>query len=639
MANQTIYPYGTDGELPSNIGIIDDVVTGGRNKALSAEQGKILQSEIAECVSTQQYEDQKDDLLVVDNEGYIGMQLLQGHILSKNFRSPRTPFVNIQQEQEEKFCVSDSGGNVILEISQGHIKTRNFDSSLSSQSNSASIGGYKSLVCGDLKNGTVSSSNIFSQNDYCLISDTLGLPYENVSFIVCLNADYKLRIMCGYIDGDNGTKYTSTIGPFVNGDVAQVPLVVSSASVQYIRVEVSRKDGGVITLSDNIGLNLLYKCYYDIVDTNDDITDVIQAFAAKRGASNIVEHNNKIVLIHGSDIHADWERLNTLYDYAASIKADAILLTGDFVAHNYHDGLTPMLELSRKSSIPTLISCGNHEVGFKYGSIDFEVSDSDVYNYVFSELAQSQEYLKSSGTISDKPYYYYDIANKNVRVISVYQYINGTQTAQSGYTNLRWVQHYDQDEIDWLCDTLLSTPSGYGVVVLCHTPELSMNGGKISGNDLFFPVNWTFGDNANSVTNGYVLREILDAFIAKTSLTKTYTQSGTPSSFDVDVDFSSVPSTTKFIAIVNGHYHQDAIGLVSGANQRQVQLNIASTAGLYYQSKKFDCVRNTKNQTGDAFNVYVIDIPNHIINGYRIGTHRTLDGRNRQSISIDYLNN
>lgn len=42
MANKTIYPFGTGGQLPSSIGIINDLVTGGANVALSAEQGKVL---------------------------------------------------------------------------------------------------------------------------------------------------------------------------------------------------------------------------------------------------------------------------------------------------------------------------------------------------------------------------------------------------------------------------------------------------------------------------------------------------------------------------------------------------------------------------------------------------------------------
>lgn len=42
MANQTVYPYGTGGSLPSGIGIINDLKTGGADKALSAEQGKVI---------------------------------------------------------------------------------------------------------------------------------------------------------------------------------------------------------------------------------------------------------------------------------------------------------------------------------------------------------------------------------------------------------------------------------------------------------------------------------------------------------------------------------------------------------------------------------------------------------------------
>lgn len=42
MANNTVYPYGTEGSLPSSIGIINDLATGGADKALSAQQGVVL---------------------------------------------------------------------------------------------------------------------------------------------------------------------------------------------------------------------------------------------------------------------------------------------------------------------------------------------------------------------------------------------------------------------------------------------------------------------------------------------------------------------------------------------------------------------------------------------------------------------
>lgn len=42
MANKTVYPFGTNGTLPGSIAIINDLVTGGADKALSAEMGKEL---------------------------------------------------------------------------------------------------------------------------------------------------------------------------------------------------------------------------------------------------------------------------------------------------------------------------------------------------------------------------------------------------------------------------------------------------------------------------------------------------------------------------------------------------------------------------------------------------------------------
>jgi len=51
MANKTIYPYGVGGQTPSGISIVNDLVTGGADKALSAEQGKTLAGLISTVVS------------------------------------------------------------------------------------------------------------------------------------------------------------------------------------------------------------------------------------------------------------------------------------------------------------------------------------------------------------------------------------------------------------------------------------------------------------------------------------------------------------------------------------------------------------------------------------------------------------
>jgi len=50
MANKTVYPFGTDGQLPSSIGIINDPYTGGVDKAASAEIVKKLNADINDIV-------------------------------------------------------------------------------------------------------------------------------------------------------------------------------------------------------------------------------------------------------------------------------------------------------------------------------------------------------------------------------------------------------------------------------------------------------------------------------------------------------------------------------------------------------------------------------------------------------------
>jgi len=145
MADTTIYPYGTNGQLPSSIGIIDDLTTGGRDKALSAEMGKELNNKFKSV-------DVEDaDLMVADEQGNVLVSLDGGHIKTKDFDSRQvgTNAANIQQlqsqigqgggtaqadivvkeDEDAAFDVSDPAGNVVLRVGKdGHIKTKGFDS-------------------------------------------------------------------------------------------------------------------------------------------------------------------------------------------------------------------------------------------------------------------------------------------------------------------------------------------------------------------------------------------------------------------------------------------------------------------------------------------------------------------------------
>ena len=81
MANQTVYPYGTGGSLPSSVGIVNDLTTGGADKALSAQMGEVLGHRQGELI------DATADCEIRDEQGNVLAAFMNGHIKTKNFDS------------------------------------------------------------------------------------------------------------------------------------------------------------------------------------------------------------------------------------------------------------------------------------------------------------------------------------------------------------------------------------------------------------------------------------------------------------------------------------------------------------------------------------------------------------------------
>ena len=88
MANRTVYPYGTDGSLPSSIGLVNDLKTGGVDKALTAEMGKEIGEEIdGVAKSVFLAASERDGLGISDEDGNVIVEFVGGHIRTKNFDS------------------------------------------------------------------------------------------------------------------------------------------------------------------------------------------------------------------------------------------------------------------------------------------------------------------------------------------------------------------------------------------------------------------------------------------------------------------------------------------------------------------------------------------------------------------------
>lgn len=131
--------------------IINDLTTGGRNKALSAEMGKQIKEEIDNLGIEGIVSVDDADLEFIDEDGNIAMRVAEGHIETAGFDSRQVATntnaiqqlqqqigqaggnvqtdVVVMEDSEAAFDVSDESGNVVLRVgSDGHIETKGFNS-------------------------------------------------------------------------------------------------------------------------------------------------------------------------------------------------------------------------------------------------------------------------------------------------------------------------------------------------------------------------------------------------------------------------------------------------------------------------------------------------------------------------------
>ena len=133
----------------AQIGIINDLTTGGEGDALSAEMGKKLKALIDKMgIDIITIDDA--DLAFIDEDGNVAMKVAEGHVETANFDSRQVSTntsaiqqlqsqigqqgsaqtdVVVKEDADAAFDIADESGRVALRItSKGHIKTKGFDS-------------------------------------------------------------------------------------------------------------------------------------------------------------------------------------------------------------------------------------------------------------------------------------------------------------------------------------------------------------------------------------------------------------------------------------------------------------------------------------------------------------------------------
>ena len=348
-------------------------------------------------------------------------------------------------------------------------------------------------------------------------------------------------------------------------------------------------------------------------------------------------------LIHVSDLHADIKRFENAVQYANILGANAILASGDNVMYISSNGSGFMKDVITKyPSIPFLNCIGNHEA-FPANTYN----NTYLFNNHISPFVEQGGYESADNVPATMPYYYKDLDSQKLRVITINQYDNAC------YYGGGLGGRLGQTQISWFCNTLLSTPAGYGVIIMMHSPE-----DKVDTPNEFKnwnqTVNW---DGRSEDDYGYAssglyvniirpIKTIVDAFISKTSLSTSYNENtingNNGETVTINVDFSNCAAGVEFICYVTGHRHKDNIGYVHTATNRQLMLNICCSNGHYPKSANLsfaegsDIPRGDRGVTQDAFNVYGIDRQSGRVKIARVGSNVNFEGIDRKFLLAPY---
>lgn len=708
MANQTIYPYGQDGELPSNIGIVNDLITGGADKALSAEQGKVIGEELygdsqAQCdlssLTSEKWlinDSNKWEQITTGSSRCVFLDVQYGQqyrivnnsgrqaffaVLAVSSGGPNNTTPSFATGTTGRTVLQDGDETTVTIPSDGEsiwIRTKN-SSGNDDTPNVYLIGSFAGGGIVDRVNGleenvqdleetvqnledvveNVASNvkNVYTgsfvnkKNDSTSglpgdastqragMTTTVALPYSGVTFNFKLPQNYVAGIRHGvkaqnlnvnsywYRDEESFTFPKSSNYYRLIFAIQLTPDVSEYEDISAAEVESMIESGDIEVTYEPISLGA--------VQRNAPSDCYTKAVILKHTTSAESGIDKFPIFIHTSDNHGDAYRMQDAVEMAKVNNADAILFSGDIIANTINNGFDVLENVMVNSSIPSLYCRGNHET---YGNSS---TSFDVFSTYYSSLATKWSYLKASATVTDKTYYYMDFSSKSIRIIVLNPYEKNLTTNNAGA--------FSQDQIDWFISTLKSTPQGYGVLCMMHSPEAypstTVSIEPISGKEDFFSEGVLYWTTPTGIS-GMPLRDIVDAFISRTTVSFTFTQTitgGSSETITVSGDFSSGVNTgVEFIAWVTGHTHQDFIGVYKNTTNRQVVLNL--TCGIcYYGSSDYphlcngsDLPRSSFDVTQDAMNVYAIDRTNKQIRIARIGSNCTDKLTKREAMIIDY---
>lgn len=501
MANKTVYPYGTDGQLPSSIGLVNDLYTGGSDKALSAEMGKNLNEQLNnfQTINLSQYTEVNVYINNTSNKwvvstGYTGIFIavspgdkfvIQANedktsnyaILQNNtYANNTTPSfvtggarVNISAGKYKEITIPEDGHYIYI--------CTHTDVDVTPQSVKKALGNINDIIINDLiiASGTLTGNGTTLVNYDFPISkgDYLHIDFPNGDWQTAEQTDSYAKVIVNLykINGSTETLARgvtlSKVGwtvPDYGFDFYASPKIVGSYNTGRLRIRAA--SGTSVPFVIRRLSKESSKPYFA-----DEISDSVTKIKAVQPSSSLtlamitdlhyrsVEQNGSAGIPFAP--YSPLAAIMSIKSVASLVRLDNVVCLGDGIdgrdyAVKANEDASDLSEFFSYVKAPLIYAVGNHDDNRYYNNDggDRRLNQGEIYaNYV----QQVDERTELGGAMNGCNYYR-DIERHKVRCI-VLMSINFS----GGY-------EFTSSTRTWLANTLSSMHEGYKAIVFTHVP-------------------------------------------------------------------------------------------------------------------------------------------------------------------------
>lgn len=338
---------------------------------------------------------------------------------------------------------------------------------------------------------------------------------------------------------------------------------------------------------NSIVLGMMTDSHYDNDSIKND-ADLKKAFSrALVYSRNLIEASHQIKM--DSILH-----LGDLIDGRKTVKDD---IDNKHLAKINLDTAVGVFELAQENT-PRIFVKGNHDMNPIF---DVQANKQNPNGVLTNQEAKNilSQFWNTDGiqgSSTDGTYGFYDIPNKNTRIIFLDSMdLNEIIVDGKRKYTVRDTYAFQQPQLQWLADTLISTPPQTDVLILSH-------------------VSLTSTSTRIDEINKQLVIDILNAW--RTGGTKTFTSTVTDYTVSFTRDFGA-PATGNIIATIAGHNHKDTAGRSTKFNSIIPSFTRTCAFNGYTPEEQAQRPFETLNET--AFDLIVIDKATTTIRFFRYG--------------------